>query len=312
MEPDPEPQMGHDSPPISAQNGGGLPPVGGLRRFLSAITPPWAPALQFTLWGGRGFGFEYYPLPVTQPSVPRHDWLRSELAALDFKGVPIKSTDIEPLVEMLAPGLTRADGLPGYTPGSWWTPSEPMNAKGHHTLARYIAAAVAADLGAYEHATISDRILGLSDHKKGRPRKAQEFHNYGRQLLATLGVWPWAHSAAKQRRLVKSWRSPESYVLPLMWWFNTSARELEMIAEGCRTAWASGPDLIDLDRPHRPPTLSQEPFPSELREAEASWEPLDRLMEADEMRRRLREDSRRERRPWEPPPTRANEDADSP
>lgn len=306
--------MGHDSQPISAQNCGGLPPVGGLRRFLNAITPPSAPALQFTLWGGRGFGFEYYPLPLTRPSFPRHDWLRAELVALDdFKGVPIKGADIELLVEMLAPGLTRADGLPGYTPSRWWTPGEPMGSKGHHTLARYVAAAVAADLGEYDHATISERVLGLRDHKKGRPRKAQEFHNRGRQLLAVLGVWPWAHAGGTARRLVKSsWRSSQIYALPLMWWFNTSVRELEMIVEGCRAAWASGPELADLDRTHLPPPLSHDPFPSELRKAEASWEFVDRLMETDEMRRVRREDARRERRPWQPPQAHVNDGADGP
>ena len=71
-------------------------------------------------------------------------------------------------------------------------------------------------------------------------------------------------------------------MLPLMWWFNTSACELEMTVEGCLTAWASGPELTDLGRPHRSPALSREPFTSELREAEASWKPVDRLMEADE------------------------------
>ncbi len=90
-----------------------------------------------------------------------------------------------------------------------------------------------ADLGGVPLEGVS-RALALNDHfqqelygheVKGIPRKARAFRQRGRELLSTLGAWPWAH--AERGRLLKGWRTSPEFLEPLHTWCATACAELE-------------------------------------------------------------------------------------
>jgi hypothetical protein len=103
----------------------------------------------------------------------------------------------ERLDELLSAGLPRrADGLPGYWPnptnefqGRW-----VLDARGAGFLARAVITAVHMDLEGHRPARFG--TLDAFRRLAGETIDRREPHRYrakGRQLLATLGVWPWTH-----------------------------------------------------------------------------------------------------------------------
>jgi hypothetical protein len=230
--------------PIQAQNGS-LLPSGELGSFLGAITPSGAAALHLALRGLRPEA-ELYPLPITKPSAPCPEWLRIELEAVRFKGVPLGREVIDQLVEMLAPGPSRADGLPAYMPHGWRLNGDGTKPGRGGRMGRRVAAAVACDLGDYDLIEVSAKVLGLRDHELanagvpgdrpcGEPKKARRHRRFGRQLLALLGVWPWTH--AKLGKLPKAWRTDAAFLKPLEVWYECACGECEQELASCWWAW---------------------------------------------------------------------------
>ena len=249
MQPDPEPEKDPSFGPNHAQNSPKLP-QGELGTFLGLITPSGAPALHLGLWGVR-FSLEHFPLPLTFPATPRPDWLRSELDIITFNGVPLKENDVRRLVALLAPGPPRPDGLPAYIPHIWGAAGPQTPTGRRNAMVRRVAAAVACDLGAYDLVEVSAKVLNLADHRKanqetpGDPKKAREFRNLGRGLLARLGVWPWTH--APDGQLSKTWRTDAIFLNPLALWFERAIGEREQELARCRWAWAEGHQLREND-----------------------------------------------------------------
>jgi hypothetical protein len=225
-----------------------LAPLSGkLGGYLCEHVPEGAPALQFALWGFDG----HYPLPLTAPHAPCPDWLRWELQNRIDAGGPIEHKDIDRLVELLAPGRARSDGLPAYTPSAWPVEDRQTPTGRRCTLVRYIAAAIACDLGDYPMSEVSVKVLNLHDHDARRtsePSKAVEYRRYGRRLLAELGVWPWVH--APRGKLLKSWRTDPAFLAPLQAWHERACEEYRPVQEErerqcaiIEAAFAEPPDL---------------------------------------------------------------------
>ncbi len=203
-------------------------PSGDLGDYLRQITPEGAPAMQFALWGFDG----RYPLPLTAPHTPCPEWLRWELQNRIDAGGPLEHKDIERLIELLAPGRARPDWLPAYTSSAWPVEDRQTPTGRRCTLARYIAAAVAYDLGAHDLGEVSVKVLGLRDHDQRRnsgPPKAVEYRRYGRRLLAGLGAWPWAH--APRGKLLKRWRTDVTFLVPLQVWHERALEEYRPVQE---------------------------------------------------------------------------------
>lgn len=237
--------------PIQAQNDPGLP-SGELGTFLSAITPSGAAALHLALSGLR-YDAELYPLPITKPSTPCPEWLRIELEAVRFKGAPLPREVIRQLVEMLAPGPSRPDGLPAYMSHVWHLHRHGPKAGRRGGMAHRVAAAVACDLGDHDLIDIGSKVLGLRDHElpkvsmpgtpsRGEAKKARQYRRVGRQLLALLGVWPWTH--AKLGKLPKTWRTDAVFLEPLEAWHECACREREQELVRCWWAWGEGATCI--------------------------------------------------------------------
>jgi len=289
MEPHADPEMDPSFGLIPAQNSPNLL-TGDLGTFLGVITPSGAAALHLALWGVR-LGLEHFPLPLTMPKDPRPDWLRGELRAITVKGVPLKDRDIEQLVGMLAAGPARTDGLPAYAPHIWGS-SGALSAKGRRGgWVRRIAAAVAADLGNYDLAEVSAKVLNLSDHRDPNggpprdPRKAREYRNLGRGLLSVVGVWPWAHAPGGMLPL--TWRSEAVYLDPLRLWLQRALGEREQELARCRVAWAEGHRVLDKDLLKLPaegahrrvdPAAPVHIFGRDVEAEQASWRALDAYM----------------------------------
>jgi hypothetical protein len=296
----------------SAENGAKTVtlPAGELGSFLCLVTPTGAPALHFALWGVR-FGVEPYPLPLTKPRAPCPDWLRWELEnRLRFKSVPLKHDDIDLLVELLAPGPPRPDMLPAYRPHGWRVEHQQTPTGRRCTMARYIAAAVAYDLGGYELSEVSAKVLGLHDHEQrraGEPAKASEFRRFGRGLLAVLGVWPWVH--AESGKLLKRWRADQSFLEPLRVWHERACSEREQELARCRWAFAEGHRLSRREDPLKLPPEgtrlkpSQPQLPehhlnaSEIRQQEDAMRALDVFQAEQDKLLADREEARKARRP---------------
>ena len=219
--------------------------MGELGTFLSAITPSGAAALHLAL-GGLRYDAELYPLPITKPSAPCPEWLRIELEAVRFKDVPLRREVIRQLVEMLAPGPSRPDGLPAYVSHVWRLNGHRTKTGRRGGIARRVAAAVACDLGDHDLIEVSAKVLGLRDHElpnaampgrwpHGEPNKARKYRRFGRQLLALLGVWPWTH--AELGKLPKTWRTDAAFLEPLYAWHERACGEREQ--ELARCWWAS-------------------------------------------------------------------------
>jgi len=241
--------------PFPSQEGLALPP-GELSSFLSAVTPSGAAALHMVLWG-LCENAELYPLPITKPSAPCREWLRTELEAVRFKHTPLRRQVIRELVELLAPGPSRPDGLPAYAPHAWRLHRHPTKPDRRRAMARRVAAAVACDLGDHDLTDISAKVLGLAgkdlasqgmparrSHRK--PKQARKYRRFGRELLALLGVWPWTH--AESGKLPKTWRTDAAFLEPLQAWYERTCGECEQELARCWWAWreAHHPDLCDL------------------------------------------------------------------
>ena len=222
-------------------------PSGNLGGYLYEHVPEGASALQFALWGLDG----YYPLPLTAPHTPCPEWLRWELQNRIDAGGPIEHKDIDRLVELLAPGRARPDGLPAYMPDVWPVEDRQTPTGRRCTLVRYIAGAVACDLGDYPMSEVSVKVLNLHDHDARRtsePSKAVEYRRYGRRLLAELGVWPWAQ--APRGKLLKRWRTDPAFLAPLQVWHERAWEEYRPVLEErkrqraiIQAALAGAPDL---------------------------------------------------------------------
>ena len=311
--PEPIANPGPSFEPIPAQKWG-LPPSGELSTFLRAVTPSGAPALHRAL-SGLSYAAETYPLPLTRPSTPRPEWLRIELEALSFdRGnghVPLKRDDIDHLIELLAPGPSRPDGLPLYMPHVWrWDRRRTKSGRRLGT-ARRVDAAVAFDLGDHDLIEVSAKVLSLHDKhgKTDKPKRARdEYRRHGRELLALLGVWPWTH--AELGKLPKTWRTDAAFIDPLRLWQERAVAELEHEVARCRWAWQHGhalhrSDLLKVppEGSARRPMLEQpEPAPvrlsaREIREHEEGIRALDALADKDDKRHTAREQARRNRRP---------------
>ncbi len=219
-----------------------------LGDYLRQITPEGAPAMQFALWGFDG----RYPLPLTAPHTPCPEWLRWELEhRLTFKWIPLKREDIDRLVELLAPGRSRPDWLPAYKPDARPVEDRQTLTGRRCTLVRYIAAAVACDLGAHPMSEVSEKALNLHDHEtrgKGEPAKVVEYRRYGRRLLSLLGVWPWTH--AESGKLLKRWQTDATFLAPLQVWHERAWEEYRPVQEErerqraiIEAALAGAPDL---------------------------------------------------------------------
>jgi hypothetical protein len=297
---------------ISAENGVELPtlPSGELGSYLSLVTPAGAPALHFALWGVR-LGVEPYPLLLTKPSSPCPGWLRWELThRFTLRGVPLKYRDVNLLVELLAPGPSRPGGLPAYRPHAWRVEHQQTPTGRRCTMARYVAAAVASDLGDYDLIDISAKVLGLHDHElpgDGKPNKAREFRRIGRQFLALLGCWPWTH--AESGKLLKGWRTNTTFLEPLRAWWEHAYGEREQELARCQWAFREGhrlhrrEDILKLlvDEgtlvvPSQP-RLQRRPNQHEIREREERRRTYDALVAEEKKRRMAQERARETRRP---------------
>jgi hypothetical protein len=73
----------------------------------------------------------------------------------------------------------------------------------------------------------------------GDPKKAREYRNHGRGLLALLGIWPWAH-AERLGELPKTWRTDERFLDPLRAWHERACDEREQELARCRRGWREG------------------------------------------------------------------------
>jgi len=197
-----------------------------LPTLLAAITPEGAPAYHAVGWRCE----IDFPIPITGPA-PTHRSMPKELRP------------------MLAPGWPpRRDGLPAWRPhgrSNRWT--AVPGRRGADTPRRQVAAAIAADLGCVDLVEISAAMLGLRDHElvgrdelrtDGDPRRAREFRRRGRQLLAELDAWPWAHAPAGG--LPAYWRSDQMFLEPLWSWHARACAELDRELARCRSAGFAG------------------------------------------------------------------------
>jgi hypothetical protein len=232
-----------------------LPP-GDLGRYLRVITLPGAPALNFPLWGLRR-GADLYPLPVTNPSALRRCWLAGELELIPFNGARLKRKDIEQLIEMLAPGPARTDGLPYYRPDLWgWDRRRTKKGRRGGT-ARRLAVAVASDLGDHSLIEVGAKVLREADHElvkagaRGGPKGAHEMRRHARRYWAQLGVWPWAH--APRGKLPKSWRTQCEFLEPLQAWHERARRDVEQGLTGSTRAFSDGHSFRRSDLLKLPP-----------------------------------------------------------
>jgi hypothetical protein len=223
-------------------------PSGDLGAYLRQHVPEGAPALQLALWGFDG----HYPLPLTAPHKPCPEWLHWELEhRLTFKRIPLKREDIDRLVELLTPGRPRPDWLPAYKPDAWPVEDRQTLTGRRCTLVRYIAAAVACDLGAHPTSEVSEKVLNLHDHEtrgKGEPAKVVEYRRHGRRLLSLLGVWPWTH--AESGKLLKRWRMDPAFLVPFQVWHKRTWEEYRPVQDErecqraiIKAALAGAPDL---------------------------------------------------------------------
>jgi hypothetical protein len=176
-------------------------------------------------------------VPVLYPA-----GLRVELEDVTYKGVPLKPADVDRLYELLACGQSRPDGLPAYRPGGWGSDRrEPAKPVRPNAMVRRVEAAVACDLGDFDMIEVSAKVLGLRDHVRpnlatfGEPRKAREYRKAGRELLARLGAWPWAH--APLGRLPKGWRADAAFIEPLRVWFERAIAARKQELRRCEFRW---------------------------------------------------------------------------
>jgi hypothetical protein len=227
---------------ISTDSGPVLP-SGDLGRYLGAITLSGAPALNFPLWGMH-HGADLYPLPLTRPSGLRPgDWLRHELALVEFNGSPLKRKDVERLIEMLAPGPPRPDGLPYYRRDlCGWDPHRRKKGS-RRGIARRLAVAVAFDLGNHSLTEVNAKVLCWRDHELASVDEngARELRKPARRFWAQLGVWPWAH--APHGRLPKTWRTEVAFLDPLQAWYQRARREVDQEFAASARAWSEGGSL---------------------------------------------------------------------
>lgn len=270
-------------------------------------------------------GVELYALPITTPRTPCPDWLRWELEnRFDFNRVPLKSADIDQLIEVLAPGPARPDGLPAYLPHAWRFHRYETQTGRRGTWVRRVAAAVAYDLGGYEMVEVSAKVLGLHDHElpgSGVPKKAREFRRFGRRLLALLGCWPWAH--VDSGKLPRNWRTDAPVLAAFAAWHTRVCGEREAELAHCRWAFREGHRLPrqqaltvppEATPPTQPPTrrhpdervAAQTPerplTNAEARQREADLAGFDALVEEHDRRLQARAQARKDRRPVEDPP----------
>lgn len=169
---------------------------------------------------------------------------------MNFRGIPLRNVEIDELVEWLARGPSRTDGLPGYAPHLWAGPPHRTTTQRRPAWVRRIAAAVAFDLGDYALVEVSAKVLGLTDHEMwtkdarvtdGTARKAREYRRFGRALLARLGAWPWAD--VERGNLPATWRTDAAFLEPLRAWHENACDELEQQLARSRWAWDAGSSL---------------------------------------------------------------------
>jgi hypothetical protein len=225
--------------------------------WVAAITPRGAAALRchpYGVWDA----VEECVIPLTNPRRFDHppsidepaDWLRRVLLTVILNGKALKSSVVEYLVAMLAPGPRRFDGLPAY-----WLADANVNqtqawaalSQRDGSAGRKVLTAVAADLQGHPLNHISAALLRLHDQEiqvpgeggttrqDGDPRAARRYRQGGRELLASLGAWPWTY--APKGRLPAGWHTSADYLDPLWAWHDAAVAELERECELARQAW---------------------------------------------------------------------------
>ena len=178
-------------------------------------------------------------------------------------------------------------------------------------MARRVDAAIAFDLGDHDLIEVSAKVLSLHDMhgKTDKPKRARdEYRRHGRELLSLLGVWPWTH--AELGKLPKTWRTDAAFVDPLRAWQERAVAALEHEIARCR--WASqhghvlhSSDLLKVPpegsarppTPERPSSEAVRRSAREVQERDEGIRALDALVEADDKRRKAREQARKARRP---------------
>lgn len=80
------------------------------------------------------------------------------------------------------------------------------------------------------------------DSATTRAQGAERARGTGRELLAQLGAWPWAHVAAG--KLASTWREEERFTMPLLAWHRRAVEEasshLEDVRRVARVAFGQG------------------------------------------------------------------------
>lgn len=121
-----------------------------------------------------------------------------------------------------------------------FTVTSTTRQRGDRSWGRAVWAAAAADLAGASMTDVS-RMLELNEHEQpdhgGRRLRGAERHRAkGRELLAAIGAWPWAH--AETGRLKQTWRSDRLFIDPLRDWQERACVEIAAKLERCRSVAA--------------------------------------------------------------------------